>query len=212
MSPAKRSILIASNNAHKLQEFREIFSQFGATDVELITPQALGLALNPDETAETYLDNARIKARAFHRLISNRSDGVMSVMADDSGLEVDALGGKPGVHSARYHRTAPNTDGCAALLLAMAEVPENRRTARFRAVILLIEPDGNEHAFEGVCEGAIAFEQRGSGGFGFDPVFRVGGDIRHLAELSAEEKHRVSHRGKAVQQLIAFLRRGHAPH
>jgi XTP/dITP diphosphohydrolase len=212
MSPAKRSILVASNNAHKLQEFREIFAQFGATDIELITPQALGVAFNPDETGETYLDNARIKATTFRRVASSRPDGLISVIADDSGLEVDALGGAPGVHSARYHRTAANGDGCGALLLAMAEVPESRRTARFRAVILLIEPDGNEHAFEGVCEGFIAFERRGSGGFGFDPVFRVGGDTRHLAELAAEEKHRVSHRGKAAQQLIAFLRLGHATH
>jgi XTP/dITP diphosphohydrolase len=210
MSPAKRSILIASNNAHKQQEFREIFSQFKAADIRLLTPEALGLVRDPDETAETYLDNARIKARAFHRLVRDTSDRVISVLADDSGLEVDALGGAPGIHSARYHRTAPNKDGCAALLRAMAGVPEDRRTARFRAVIVLMEPDSRENAFEGLCEGFIGFDRRGSGGFGFDPVFRVAGNTRHLAELPAAEKHQISHRGKAAQLLIAFLRSGRA--
>ena len=203
------SILIASNNAHKLQEFREIFVQFGAGDTELLTPEALGLALDPEETAETYVGNAQIKARTFHNLINKslpqrRKD--LWVMADDSGLEVDALGGAPGIRSARYHRTAPNNDGCVALLKAMTGVPDGHRTARFRAVVVLVAPGGEEHVFEGVCEGSIGFDKRGSGGFGFDPVFRVAGDTRHLAELSAEEKHRISHRGKAAQQVIAFLR------
>jgi XTP/dITP diphosphohydrolase len=206
MLPAKLSILIASSNAHKLQEFREIFSQFGAADIELLTPRSLGIALAPDENGETYLDNARIKARAFYNIVHNTSDRVMSVMADDSGLEVDALGGAPGIHSARYHTNAPDNDGCAALLRAMGQVPESHRTARFRAVIVLAEPGGREYAFEGVCEGSIGFEKRGAGGFGFDPVFRIAGGTRHLAELSADEKHRISHRGKATQQLIAFLR------
>jgi XTP/dITP diphosphohydrolase len=198
---------MASNNAHKLQEFREIFAQFGAPETELLSPEALGLTLDPEESAETYLDNARIKARAFRSSITNNRElSVMNVMADDSGLEVDALGGAPGVRSARYHKTAPDRDGCAALLCAMAHVPDDRRTARFRAVIVLIAPDGREYTFEGVCEGSIGFSSRGSGGFGFDPVFRVAGETRHLAEQSAEEKHRISHRGKAAQQLIAFLK------
>jgi XTP/dITP diphosphohydrolase len=201
MSLRANSILIASNNAHKLQEFREIFSQHGVSGIQLLTPEALGLLLDPEETANTYLGNARIKARAFQDIARD-----LWVMADDSGLEVDALGGAPGIHSARYHKTAPGNDGCAALLRAMATVPEDRRTARFRAVIVLIEPGGGEHAFEGVCEGSIGFDQRGSEGFGFDPVFRVDGDTRHLAQLSADEKHRISHRGRAAEQVIEFLR------
>jgi XTP/dITP diphosphohydrolase len=204
--------LIASNNAHKLQEFREIFSQFGAGEIELLTPQALGLALDPDEAAETYLENARIKARAFHDLIRRKCNAErragLWVMADDSGLEVDALGGGPGVRSARYHKAAPDNDGCAALLRAMVGIPDDRRAARFRATIVLIAPGGEEQVFEGVCEGFIGFDKRGSGGFGFDPVFRVGGDARHLAELSAEDKHRISHRGLAAKKVTAFLRSG----
>jgi XTP/dITP diphosphohydrolase len=196
------SILIASNNAHKLQEFREIFAQFGARDVELLSPQELGLTVDPDETAETYLGNAQIKARAFHNIV----DRDLWVLADDSGLEVDALGGGPGSRSARYHKTAPNNDGCRALLGALRGVAETLRTARFRAVIVLVAPDGEERTFEGVCEGSIGFDNRGSGGFGFDPVFRIAGDTRHMAELSSEEKHRISHRGLAAQRVITFLR------
>jgi XTP/dITP diphosphohydrolase len=212
MSLIANSILIASNNAHKLQEFREIFSQLGAREIELLTPMALGFVLDPDETADTYHENARIKARAFHDLIRRKGNAErlanLWVMADDSGLEVDALGGSPGVRSARYHKSAPNHDGSAALLQAMANIPDDCRTARFRAVIVLMAPDGEEHAFEGVCQGLIGFEKRGRGGFGFDPVFRVAGDTRHLAELSAEEKHQISHRGVAAQKAIAFLRSG----
>jgi XTP/dITP diphosphohydrolase len=195
------SILIASNNPHKLQEFREIFVQFGAAEISLLMPDALGIKLDPPETAKTYLGNARIKANAFHRAASD-----IWVLADDSGLEVDALHGAPGIHSARYHKNAPGGDGCAALLLALADVPEGNRTARFRALIVLIAPSGEENIFEGVCEGSIGFDRRVSVGFGFDPVFRVAGDARHMAELPADEKHRVSHRGLAAQQVISFLR------
>jgi len=200
----RHSILIASNNVHKVQEFREIFVQYGAAGAGLLTPQTLGLAIDPEEVGETYLDNARIKARALHSAARDHSH--LWVLADDSGLEVDALGGAPGIRSARYHKSAPARDGCAALLRDLTDVTEARRTARFRALIVLVAPGGQEHVFEGTCEGSIGFDKRGRGGFGFDPVFRVAGDIRHLAELSEEEKHRISHRGKATQHVIAFLR------
>lgn len=195
------SILIASNNLHKVAEFREIFAQFSAGDIEIVTPTVLGTVLDPDETADSYIGNARIKAEAFHHLVPDRC-----VLADDSGLEVDALGGAPGIRSARYHKAAPNQDGCAALLKDLKDVPEAHRAARFRAVIVLIAPDGAGEVFEGVCEGSIGFDRRGTGGFGFDPVFRVAGSTRHMAELMPEEKHRVSHRGLAAQKLIAWLR------
>jgi len=205
MSVIANPILIASNNAHKLQEFREIFRQFQASNVELVTPRDLGIALDPEETADSYLGNARIKARAFHNLVHGAGVARANdfwVLADDSGLEVDALGGAPGIRSARYHQSAPGHDGSAALLRELADIPEERRTARFHAVIVLVASDGREQSFEGVCEGAIGFEKRGSGGFGFDPVFRLAGDTRHMAELTADEKHRLSHRGRAMQQLI----------
>jgi XTP/dITP diphosphohydrolase len=194
------SILIASNNAHKVQEFREIFAQAAASCPRLVTPAEVGIELDPEESAETYLENAQIKAKALWK------PGLW-VMADDSGLEVDALGGRPGVRSARYHKKAAGGDGSKALLEEMAGISGDRRTARFRAVIVLVSPDGEEHAFEGVCEGSIGFEKLGTGGFGFDPVFRVAGDTRHMAELEAEEKHRVSHRGVATRKMIDFLQR-----
>ncbi len=196
-------VLIASNNAHKHQELREIFALY-ASPVEFIAPRDIGLDLEPAETADTYVGNAQLKARAFAQAVATRNTGLW-VMADDSGLEVDALAGRPGIHSSRYHQQAPNGDGCQALLKEMAGVPEEQRTARFRAVIALIAPDGNEYVFEGVCEGHIGHEKLGANGFGFDPVF-VTDDGRTMAELPAEAKHRISHRGVAARQAAEFLR------
>jgi len=199
-------ILIASNNAHKLQEFGEITQLYAPAGlrVELVTPEQLGLSLDPDETASTYMGNAQIKARAFHNAISQKDN--LIVLADDSGLEVDALDGRPGVLSARYHKSAPHGDGCAALIRELAEMPTASRAARFHAVIVLIYPDGREFALNGVCEGRIAHEKRGAGGFGFDPVFFVEDDrfdgTRTMSELTSIEKHSVSHRGRAMQKVL----------
>ena len=199
------SILIASNNVHKHQELREIFAMHAVLDVELLTPKMLGFDIDPEENADTYTGNALIKAKAFHGLIKNSPHNDFWVMADDSGLEVDALNGRPGLLSARYHKAAPQGDGCAELLREMLVVSDDQRAARFRAVIAVILPDKTEHLFEGVCEGSIGHQKRGAGGFGFDPVFRVANDSRHLAELSSDEKHRISHRGLAMQQVIHDL-------
>ncbi len=196
-------VLIASNNAHKHQELREIFA-LCASPVEFVAPREIGLDLEPAETADTYVGNAQLKARAFAQAVTSQN-GDMWVLADDSGLEVDALAGRPGIHSSRYHQQAPDGDGCRALLAEMAGVPDDRRTARFRAVIVLIAPDGQEYIFEGVCEGRIGHEKRGANGFGFDPVF-VTDDGRTMAELPAEAKHRISHRGAAARRAAEFLR------
>lgn len=195
-------VLIASNNAHKLQEMREIFALAGAGDsIRLHTPNELGLSLDPDETADTYAGNAQIKAREFAQAVRGRG---LWVMADDSGLEVDALDGRPGVKSARYHKAAPNGDGCAALLLEMAGVPEAQRAARFHCVITLISPAGDEQTFHGICEGRIGHAKRGENGFGFDPVF-VTQSGAGMAELSSTDKHRISHRGVAARKVAAHL-------
>lgn len=205
-------VLVASNNAHKLQELREIFATAEAP-VELVAPREIGIELEPAETADTYLGNAQLKARAFTQQLRDMpGDGAigMWVLADDSGLEVDALDGKPGIFSSRYHKQSPGGDGCAQLLRALDGVSDERRTARFRAVIALVGPDGAEHAFDGACEGRIGHEKHGSGGFGFDPVFvvgGVGGDGRMMAELSAAEKHLISHRGIAARRAAEFLSR-----
>jgi XTP/dITP diphosphohydrolase len=203
------TVLVASNNAHKLEELREIFDLAGVgEDIRLVTPKDPGIALDPDETSDTYAGNALIKARAFAQAVRDlRDPGLrhLFVMADDSGLEVDALGGRPGVHSSRYHRAAPNGDGCAALLDEIQYVPDDKRTARFRCVIALIAPDDSEQCFEGVCEGRIGRETRGANGFGFDPVFVVSDDMRTMAELSSIEKHRISHRGIAARKVATYL-------
>jgi XTP/dITP diphosphohydrolase len=209
-------ILIASNNAHKLQEFSEIFELAGAGDVRLLTPRDLGLSLDPEESAQTYVGNALIKARAFRAAVrrTHGSQEISSlqemksldwILADDSGLEVDALDGRPGLLSARYHKAAPGGDGCAALIAELSGVPDMRRTARFRAVLAFAAPAGDrEYLFEGVCEGAIAHEQRGVNGFGFDPVFLVNAE-RCMAELASSDKHAVSHRGVVTRKAIDVL-------
>ena len=199
------TFLIASNNAHKHQELREIFALYGLTNIKLVMPRDVGIAIDPEENADTYAGNALIKARAF--AVEPNRQSSWWVLADDSGLEVDALDGRPGLLSARYHKAAPNGDGCTELLRELQGVPSARRTARFRAVLALIDLDGQEHLFEGICEGAIGNMQRGTGGFGFDPVFAVADDSagRHMAELPSDEKHRISHRGVAMKQLIAIL-------
>ena len=156
-------LLIASNNAHKHQELREIFAAIGAR-VELIAPHELGIDIEPAETAGTYAGNARLKAVAFAQALRGtaRDDsahpaGPAYVIADDSGLEVDALHGAPGIFSSRYHKRAPDGDGCAALLAEVEGVPDAQRTARFQCAIVLIPcaapvaPDGGEHVFLGTC-------------------------------------------------------------
>jgi len=200
-------VLVASNNPHKRRELSEIFALAGLREVALITPSELGVQCDPEETGESYLANALIKARALMSACQECSSGRrLWVLADDSGLEVDALDGRPGLHSARYHQSAPGGDGCAALLAAMAGLPDAQRRARFRCVLVLISPDGEVHHFEGACEGRIAHDRRGAGGFGFDPIFVVA-DGRTMAELSAAEKHAISHRGAAGRQAAAFLKR-----
>ena len=202
-------LLIASNNAHKHTELREIFDAIDAP-VELIAPRAAGIAIDPDESAATYEGNARLKAQEFAAAL--RASPLAAthaplpwVIADDSGLEVDALTGAPGIYSSRYHRRAPGGDGCAALLDELQATPDDRRAARFQCAIVLIDPDGGEHTFFGTCEGRIAHEKRGAGGFGFDPVFILAGDSRTMAELAPQEKHRVSHRGIAARRAVAYL-------
>jgi XTP/dITP diphosphohydrolase len=201
-------LLIASNNAHKHQELREIFAALGAA-LELITPRQIGINIDPDESAATYAGNALLKARAFaHAVTVVAPASGLWVIADDSGLEVDGLNGAPGIFSARYHKAAPGSDGCTALLGELAGVADAKRSARFQCAIVLIAPDGAEHTFHGTCEGRIGHEKRGTGGFGFDPVFIPPGDAcdaRTLAEYASAEKHRISHRGLAARKVIAFL-------
>lgn len=189
-------VVLATANADKAREIAEILGPA----VEVVARPA-GVP-EVEETGATLLENARLKAQAVGAAAS------LPALADDTGLEVDALGGAPGVQSSRYAgRGATYADNVAKLLGELAGVPEDRRTARFRTVVVLAFPDGREVVAEGVVEGHIATAPRGAGGFGYDPVFVPDEDPagRTFAEMPAADKHAISHRGRALRALAAAL-------
>ena len=193
-------IVLATGNAGKIREFSDMLGPLG---FEFLPQSEFGIE-PPDETGETFEDNALLKAR----YASARSG--LPAMADDSGLEVDALGGAPGVRSARYAgEGAGDLANLKKLLEAMQSVPDGSRSARFRCVIALVQSadDPAPVLGRGVWEGVILHLPRGSGGFGYDPVFAPRGETRSVAELVAAEKHAQSHRGSALRDLHARLRR-----
>ena len=189
-------ILLATHNRGKRREWQALLR---ALPVDLLLPEEVGLAIEVEETGTTYAENALLKARTLCAASG------LPALADDSGLEVDALDGAPGLRSARY---APGDDAVRyrTLLRALEGVPDEARTARFRCTAALVLPDGREFLREGLCEGRITTEPHGEGGFGYDPVFLLPELGRTMAELSAEEKNRISHRARAAQQLIPLLR------
>ena len=195
-----RRLLLATTNPGKLREFRRLLD---GTGFELVSPADVGLSLDVPEHGTTYAENAATKARAYAEASG------LPALADDSGIEVDALGGRPGVQSARYGGNGLNDEGRTALLLRELEgVPDQRRSARYQAAVAVAFPDsdGEQPAlFLGTQEGRIGREPRGTGGFGYDPVFLVG-DGRTQAELSDAEKDAISHRGKAMRAAAAWLR------
>lgn len=189
-------LLIATGNEGKKREFQALLRSL---DVPLLFPTDLGLRLRVPEDRDSYRDNALQKAAA-HCVAS----GLLTI-ADDSGLEVDALDGAPGLHSARC---VPGTDAdrLAALLRALEGVPSSRRTARFRCVLAVVTPSGMSRTFEGVCEGVVTQAPTGAGGFGYDPVFSPTGLGTTMAALAPETKNRISHRARAVQAALPWLR------
>jgi len=194
-------LLVATNNPGKVREFEELFV---GLPVQIVFPAQVGLTLEVDESGRTFEENARIKALAYAQ-----ASGLLT-LADDSGLEVDALGGAPGVRSARYAGPAANdTDRYRKLLAALADVPPGQRSARFRCVVALAQPDGTVHTAEGICEGEIGFAPRGKHGFGYDPVFIVQGHGgQTMAELPPDVKNRISHRARAwaaARPILAHL-------
>jgi XTP/dITP diphosphohydrolase len=192
-------LILATANPDKAAEIAAVLEDIGLA-VELVArPSDVP---EVDETGDSLEDNARLKAVALCR-----ATGIAAV-ADDTGLEVDALGGAPGVLSARYAgETATYGDNVTKLLAALRDVPTGQRTARFATVALARWPDGREVAAIGEVDGVIATEPRGSGGFGYDPVFvPIEGDGRSFAEMTPREKHEVSHRGRAFRTLAEGLR------
>jgi XTP/dITP diphosphohydrolase len=193
------TLLVATTNPGKAEEYRAMLA---ALPYRLATLREAGVTQEVDETADTIFENAVLKARGYARL-----SGLLT-LADDSGLEVDALDGEPGVRSARYAGPGATDEQRNALVLSrMQGIPDHHRTARFRCVIAVATPEGRVETSEGVCEGNVASAPRGTLGFGYDPIFRLAGDTRHIAELSMDEKNRVSHRGKAMEGAKAILAR-----
>ena len=196
-SRSDRRLVVATLNRGKL---RELATLLAGVPFELVLLADVAGASLPEETGETYAENALIKARA-----AVRATGLTS-LADDSGLEVDALGGAPGVRSARYGGPGLDDAGRTARLLeALRDVPDERRTARFRCVIALVTLEGEERVVDGTAEGVIARAPRGANGFGYDPVFFYPPLGRTFAELDADDKNRVDHRGAAVRALRPLL-------
>ena len=188
-------LAIASNNQGKIAELRSLLGDA----VNIVTLADLGLE-SPDETGETFEENAELKARYVH------SQTGLPALADDSGLEVDALHGRPGVRSARYAgESATDADNRALLLAEMKDIPPARRTARFVSVITLVDESGEVHAARGACEGIITEQERGSNGFGYDSLFEFA-DGQTMAELDPDEKNRRSHRGQAMRYALPAIR------
>lgn len=186
-------LVFATNNKHKIREISALLSD----DFRILGLTDLNITEDIPEEADTLEENAMFKARFVHERTG------MNVFADDTGLEVSALGGAPGVYSARYAGEAKSFDDNIDKLLREME-SASERSARFRTVIALIL-DGKEYLFEGIVEGEIIRERRGTGGFGYDPVFIASGYDMTFAEIPLEEKNRISHRARAMKQLLAFL-------
>lgn len=186
-------LLISTNNPGKVEELQDLLAELEA---QVLTPREVGLDLEVVEDGVTYAENAAKKARAFAQ-----ASGLLS-LADDSGLEVAALGGAPGLHSKRYSPAPGATDADRRTLLLQnlrASGAGRPWAAQFRAVIALATPDGRLELAEGICPGEIIPEERGTGGFGYDPIFLLNEFGLTMAELDRERKNRLSHRGRAVR-------------
>lgn len=191
-------LLLATSNPGKVDEYRVLLA---GAPVTLVTPAEQGLEGQPEETGATFEENALLKARYYAQ-----ASGLLS-LADDSGLEVDALGGEPGVHSARYAGDgATDADRVVLLLSRLKDVASEKRTARFRCVVALAWPEGATEIFHGSCEGQIADELRGNNGFGYDPVFYVPELGKTFAELESDVKNQRSHRAIAARFAAERLR------
>ena len=189
-------IVVASGNPGKIKEYRDLLEPLG---LRALSQQEAGVDAQAEETGSTFEENAFIKARAVYALARR------PVISDDSGLEVEALGGEPGIYSARYRGLATESERRRAILRAL-EGEKNRR-ARFVCCVCLIGKNGKEHFFTGVWHGAIAQEERGADGFGYDPIFlSEDGGGKTTAELGVAIKEKHSHRAKAVRMLTDFLK------
>lgn len=188
-------IILASNNKNKIREMSQILLPFG---MEVLSQREAGADFEAEENGTTFRENAEIKAQAVYERLG------VPVIADDSGLMVDALDGAPGVYSHRFAgENATDKDRNDKLMKELLDVPEEKRTARFMCVICFIDENGEKHFFEGKCEGVIGREEKGKNGFGYDPVFYRDG--KSLAEMTDDEKNSISHRGNALRLMKKYL-------
>lgn len=186
-------LIFASNNKHKIEELKA----FAGAEIEIVSLREAGIDIDIPEPHDSLEENASEKSWTIHRLTGN------DCFSEDTGLEIEALNGEPGVKSARYAGERRSfKDNIAKVLSKLSS--ETNRKARFRAVISLII-DGNETQFEGVCNGKIIYSPQGTEGFGYDPIFIPDGSKRSFAEMSIDEKNRFNHRTKAAAKLVAFL-------
>jgi XTP/dITP diphosphohydrolase len=191
-------LLLATGNKGKVREFQNLLKDCG---VEILTPVGLGIKLSVQESGSNYEENARLKAEAFAY-----ASGLLT-LSDDSGLEVDALNGEPGIRSSRYAgEGASDVQRVDYLLAKLKEVPLEKRTAHFRCVIALANPGGSINFFDGRCDGVIIDRPRGTNGFGYDPVFLFPGLNKTMAELPEEIKNNISHRAVAAQKACQALK------
>ncbi len=194
-----KRIIFATGNQDKVREMQMIMSD---TDFEILSLKEAGISLDVEENGSTYEENAMIKARAVSQMVD------CIVLADDSGLEVDALNKEPGVYSARFmgEKTSYRVKN-GEILKRLENVPMEERTGRFVCAIAVVLPDGKELTTRATIEGYIGYEERGEHGFGYDPIFYVPEYNRSTAELTEEEKNKISHRGKALQLMKEELRK-----
>ncbi|MDP4127426.1 MAG: XTP/dITP diphosphatase [Bacillota bacterium] len=191
-------IVLATQNRGKIREFQELLAD---EDIEVLSLFDIPDWEDIEENGETFADNAALKAKA-----AMRRTGLIA-LADDSGLEVDALNGAPGVYSARFAGEPKDDERNNDKLLELLEtVPDEQRTARFRCALVMITPKGEEYLTEGTAEGRILRERRGSDGFGYDPLFYVPEFARTMAELTLDEKNKLSHRAQAFYKVIPILK------
>lgn len=187
-------IVFATGNAGKMREIKQILDDIG---IDIVSMKEAGYTSNPEENGKSFEENALIKARALASLIN---DGETIVMADDSGLEVDALHKEPGIYSARYlGEETPYSVKNKNIIDRLEGIEPEKRTARFVAAIAAVLPDGTELTTRGTIEGKIGYEERGANGFGYDPIFYLPDMSRSTAELPPEEKNKISHRGRALE-------------
>ena len=201
MNPNSPQLLLATRNKGKVRELTNLLE---GAPFELVGLDDLGITQDVEETGRTFEENALLKARAYADLSS------LPALAEDSGIEVDALGREPGPMSARYGGPGLSDEGRVALLLKnLQNIPAGKRQARFRSVIAIVWPSGEAELHEGRCEGIVAEAPAGSGGFGYDPIFFMPEYGKTTAEMSPEQKNRVSHRGSAARKALESLKSPH---